>query len=121
MGKSIYGKARSLGSFGYVVAVLIISMLTGVYGEQTILWMMILGLTALLIIQLMPAPPMLSVLPKQETAKKVSMKDLFKMKSFVVVLIVVILLQGAHASYYNYSYIYLQELGCEIHFILESS
>ena len=116
-GKVHYGKARSLGSFGYVVAVLIISMLTGAYGEQTILWMMILGLTALLAIQLMPAPPMLSVLPKQETAKSVSMKDLFKMKSFVVVLVVVILLQGAHASYYNYGYIYLQELNVNAFYI----
>ena len=116
-GKVHYGKARSLGSFGYVVAVLIISMLTGVYGEQTILWLMILGLTALLIIQLMPAPPMLSVLPKQEKSNSISMKDLFKMKSFVVVLIVVILLQGAHASYYNYGYIYLQELNVSAFYI----
>ena len=45
------------------------------------------------------------------------MKDLFKMKSFVVVLIVVILLQGAHASYYNYGYIYLQELNVNAFYI----
>lgn len=106
-----YGKARSLGSFGYVVAVLFISMLTGVYGEQVILWGMILGLTALLAIQLMPAPQVLSVVPvKEKNAKSLSMKSLFKVKSFAVVLIVVILLQGAHASYYNYGYIYLQNL-----------
>lgn len=105
-----YGKARSLGSFGFIVAVLIISMITGMYGEQMILWMMILGLTALLAIQFMPAPAILSVIPKQENAKSLSMKGLFQVKSFAVVLIVVILLQGAHASYYNYGYIYLQDL-----------
>lgn len=105
-----YGKARSLGSFGYVVAVLIISMITGMYGEQMILWAMIFGLTALLAIQLMPAPNVLSLAPPKETGKALSMKGLFDVKSFIVVLFVVILLQGAHASYYNYGYIYLQEL-----------
>lgn len=105
-----YGKARSLGSFGYVVAVLIISMITGMYGEQMILWAMILSLTALLAIQLMPAPNVLSFAPVKENSKALSMKGLFDVKSFIVVLFVVILLQGAHASYYNYGYIYLQEL-----------
>ncbi|MCM3720721.1 MULTISPECIES: MFS transporter [Solibacillus] len=105
-----YGKARSLGSFGFVVAVLIISMISGMYGEQMILWMMILGLTALLIIQFMPAPQVLSIVPVKEDGKTLSMKGLFEVKSFIIVLFVVILLQGAHASYYNYGYIYLQDL-----------
>ena len=105
-----YGKARSLGSFGFVVAVLIISMISGMYGEQMILWMMILGLTALLIIQFMPAPQILSLVPVKENGKTLSMKGLFEVKSFIIVLFVVILLQGAHASYYNYGYIYLQDL-----------
>lgn len=112
-----YGKARSLGSFGYVVAVLVISMLTGMYGEQMILWTMIFGLTALLAIQLMPAPQVLSFAPKQENAKALAMKSLFKVKSFGVVLLVVILLQGAHASYYNYGYIYLQDLNVNPYYI----
>lgn len=105
-----YGKARSLGSFGFVVAVLIISMISGMYGEQMILWMMILGLAALLIIQFMPAPLILSLVPVKENGKTLSMKGLFEVKSFIIVLFVVILLQGAHASYYNYGYIYLQDL-----------
>ena len=105
-----YGKARSLGSFGFVVAVLIISMISGMYGEQMILWMMILGLAALLIIQFMPAPQVLSLVPLKENGKTLSMKGLFEVKSFIIVLFVVILLQGAHASYYNYGYIYLQDL-----------
>ncbi|MER2048871.1 MAG: MFS transporter [Solibacillus sp.] len=105
-----YGKARSFGSFGFVVAVLIISMISGMYGEQMILWMMIVGLAALLIIQFMPAPQVLSLVPVKENGKTLSMKGLFKVKSFIIVLFVVILLQGAHASYYNYGYIYLQEL-----------
>ena len=38
------------------------------------------------------------------------MKELWKVKTFPIVLIVVFLLQGAHAAYYNYGYIYLQGL-----------
>ncbi|MGN7476741.1 MFS transporter [Solibacillus silvestris] len=112
-----YGKARSLGSFGYVVAVLIISMLTGIYGEQMILWMMIFGLTALLAIQLMPAPQVLSLAPAKGNGKALSMKGLVEVRSFIVVLFVVILLQGAHASYYNYGYIYLQDLNANPFYI----
>ena len=109
-GKLHYGKARSFGSFGYVVAVLILSMLTGLYGDQMILWMMIFGLTALLVIQFMPAPQVLTLPPLKEERTSLSIKELFKYKSFIVVLLVVIFLQGAHASYYNYGYIYLQDL-----------
>lgn len=105
-----YGRARSFGSFGFVVAVLIISMISGMYGERMILWMMILGLTALLIIQFMPAPQVLNMVTVKEERKTLSMKGLFEVKSFIIVLFVVILLQGAHASYYNYGYIYLQDL-----------
>lgn len=104
-----YGKARSFGSIAFIVSVLIISMFTGIFGEQAILWSMIIGLFGMLVMQFMPAPEILSEKPKV-TKKAVSMKQLVSMKSFLVVLIVVILLQGAHASYYNYGYIYLQHL-----------
>ncbi|ATP41234.1 3-phenylpropionate MFS transporter [Solibacillus sp. R5-41] len=106
-----YGKARSLGSIGYVLSVLVISMFTGTYGEQVILWFMILGLIALLAIQLLPAPKILLMRPVHEkNTKSLSMKGLLEVKSFAVVLLVVILLQGAHASYYSYGYIYIQDL-----------
>lgn len=75
------------------------------------------GLTALFAIQLMPAPQILSDIPKPDNTKVLSMKSLFKVKSFAGVLIVVILLQGAHASYYNYSYIYLQNLNVNAFYI----
>lgn len=110
-GKVHYGKSRSYGSIGFVVAVLIISMLTGVWGEQAILWSMIIGLLFLLIKQFMPTPPVLLVTPSPQDRKgKLSMKELWKVKTFPIVLVVVFLLQGAHAAYYNYGYIYLQGL-----------
>lgn len=106
-----YGKSRSYGSIGFVIAVLIISMFTGVWGEQAILWSMIIGLLFLLIKQFMPTPPVLLVTPSSQDRKgKLSMKELWKVKTFPIVLVVVFLLQGAHAAYYNYGYIYLQGL-----------
>lgn len=106
-----YGKARSFGSFGFVVAVLILSMLTGNFGEAAILWSMIAGLITMLIIQLLPAPEVLSETPMKQTKdQSFSMKALWEIKGFPIVMLIVILLQGAHASYYNYGYIYLQDL-----------
>jgi PPP family 3-phenylpropionic acid transporter len=117
-GKVHYGKSRSYGSIGFVIAVLIISMLTGFWGEQAILWSMIIGLILLLIKQFMPTPGPLLTKPSIEDRKqKLSMKELWKVKTFPVVLIVVFLLQGAHAAYYNYGYIYLQELDVNAFYI----
>src|SRR5690606_41059981 len=53
----------------------------------------------------------------KENGKTRSMKRLFEVKSFTIVLCVVILLQGAHASYYNYGYIYLQDLNVNPYYI----
>ncbi len=59
----------------------------------------------------MPTPPVLLVTPSPQDRKgKLSMKELWKVKTFPIVLVVVFLLQGAHAAYYNYGYIYLQGL-----------
>lgn len=106
-----YGKSRSYGSIGYVVAVLVVSVLTGICNESAILWSMFVGLFVLGSIQLLPAPVVLSTKPTLEERKKSSsMLQLFAYKQVVVVLVIVILLQGSHASYYHYAYIYLQHL-----------
>ena len=106
-----YGKSRSYGSFGFVIAVLIISMLTGVFGKQMIFWSMIVGLIGMLLMQLTATPKVLLAVPtKEEREQSLSMKTLWKLKGFPVVLFIVILLQGAHASYYSYGYIYLEDL-----------
>lgn len=113
-----YGKSRSYGSIGYVISVLIISMLTGKFGEQAILWSMLIGLMIMLVVQLLPAPAILALKPTIEDRKSsFSMRQLFATKSFIFVMLVVILLQGAHASYYNYAYIYLQDLKVNPYYI----
>lgn len=107
-----YGKSRSYGSIGFIVSVLILSVITGYFGDGAILWAMISGLAVMLILSLTPAPPVLLIKPKVgPNEKKQSMRDLWNVKGFPIVLLIVILLQAAHASYYNYGYIYLQDLG----------
>ena len=113
-----YGKSRSYGSIGFVISVLIISIVTGYFGEQAILWSMMVGLCLMLFLRLLPTPAVLLVKPTVKDRKdSLSMRSLFQVKSFPIVLLIVILLQGAHASYYNYGYIYLQDLGVDNYYI----
>jgi MFS transporter, PPP family, 3-phenylpropionic acid transporter len=107
-----YGKSRSYGSIGFIVSVLIISMVTGYFGEQAILSSMVIGLCFMLMMHLLPTPAVLAEKPSVKDRKdSLTFKSLWQIKSFPIVLLIVILLQGAHASYYNYGYIYLQDLG----------
>ncbi len=105
-----YGKSRSWGSIGFVIAGLILTVFTGALGDQVILWMMLLGTMVLVYLSLLRAPDVLTEKPKVDKTKQGGMLKLFTIKHFALVLLVVILLQAAHASYYNYGYIYLQEL-----------
>lgn len=106
-----YGKSRSYGSIGFVIAVLIISMLTGVFGQNVIYWSLVISLIGMLFMQQLATPKELLVVPtKEQRAKSLSMKSLWSIKGFPIVLVIVILLQGAHASYYSYGYIYLGDL-----------
>lgn len=113
-----YGKSRSYGSLGFVISVLIVSVVTGYFGEQAILWSMIAGLCFILFIHFLPTPAVLLVKPTiGERKESLTMRSLWQVKSFPIVLLVVVLLQGAHASYYNYGYIYLQNLHIKNYYI----
>lgn len=57
----------------------------------------------------MNTPAVLSEKPKPGQTRG-AIRKLFSIRHFGLVLIIVILLQAAHASYYNYGYIYLQEI-----------
>jgi PPP family 3-phenylpropionic acid transporter len=108
-----YGKSRSFGSIGYTVGLLLIGAVTAMWNEQAILWVMLIGLAFMWFLHTRPAPPSLSIKPqvREGKNKKSEVKRLITSKPFVTVLVLSILLQGAHASYYNYGFIYLQELG----------
>ncbi len=109
-GRVHYGKSRSYGSISFVISVLILSLVVGYLGEQAILWCMIVYLVIMLGLQALPAPEVLNIKPTAEDrSQKFSMRSLWKIKGFPVVMVLAILLQGSLASYYNYSYIYLQK------------
>ncbi|MGN1402111.1 MAG: 3-phenylpropionate MFS transporter [Bacillus sp. (in: firmicutes)] len=113
-----YGKSRSYGSMGFIISVFILSMVTGAFGDAAILWLMIICLAAMVLLGRMPAPDILLAQPEHSGHRdKPSIKSLFKTRGFLTVLAVVVLLQASHASYYNYGYIYLQDLGVSKYYI----
>lgn len=105
-----YGKSRSWGSIGFVVAGILLTAFTGVLGDEVILWGLLLGIFLFMLIGQLQTPKALLAKPEKSKENPFKMRDLFKIKDFKLVLLVVILLQAAHASYYNYGYIYLQEM-----------
>jgi MFS transporter, PPP family, 3-phenylpropionic acid transporter len=114
-----YGKSRSFGSIGYTVGLLLIGAVTAIWNEQAILWVMLIGLASMWYLHTRPAPPSLTIKPeiREGKNKKSEIKRLISSKPFVTVLVLSILLQGAHASYYNYGFIYLQDLGVNSFYI----
>lgn len=108
-----YGKSRSFGSIGYTVALLLIGAATAIWTEQAILYIMIVGLTISTLFFMRPAPEALQLNPvhKNTTKQAINFKSLLTSKGFAIVLLLAILLQGAHASYYNFGFIFLDNLG----------
>ena len=111
-----YAKARSYGSMGFICMVLIISMLSGAFGDQLFLIGMIVVLSVFTALTWTKAPESVRLAP-EPTAERASFKKLFQVRYFPLVLLLAILLQGAHAAYYNYGYLYLQELGVSKYYI----
>lgn len=105
-----YGKSRSWGSIGFVVSGIFLTILTGAYGDRVILWALLIGTFAFICLGILKAPAVLSEKSHNSLKNKNSLLKLFKFKHFGIVLLIVILLQAAHASYYNYGYIYLQHI-----------
>ncbi|WP_010096118.1 MFS transporter [Ornithinibacillus scapharcae] len=112
-----YGRSRQWGSIGFVSIGFVITIFTGEFGDEVILWAFLIGIIALVGLNFLNAPDILSKKPEVDDTEKVSMVKLFKMKHFPLVLIIVVLLQAAHATYYNYGYIFLQDIEAPIHLI----
>lgn len=105
-----YGRSRQWGSIGFILAGMILSVFIALLGDEVILWAFLLGIIILVVLGFMQAPTILATNPPVDKVQKGSILTLFQTKHFSLVLIIVILLQAAHASYYNYGYIYLQEI-----------
>ncbi|WP_335872042.1 3-phenylpropionate MFS transporter [Bacillus sp. 2205SS5-2] len=102
-----YGKSRLWGSVGYTLALLVTGAMISFFTESSIYFVMLTGCVLMMIGTFLPAP---STIQKNESRADFSYRDLFFSKEFMLVLLVCILIQGSHASYYNYGVLYLQEL-----------
>ncbi|MED1202759.1 MFS transporter [Heyndrickxia acidicola] len=105
-----YGKSRLWGSIGFVASGMILTAFTGAFEDTLILWGLLLATLVFVCLTFMRAPDVLSEKPAATQIQKGGLLALFRIKHFGLVLIIVILLQAAHASYYNYGYIFLQAI-----------
>ncbi|WP_449621001.1 MFS transporter [Robertmurraya sp. Marseille-Q9965] len=112
-----YGRSRQWGSIGFLSIGMVLTIFTGILGDDVILWALLLGILAFVGLGFIQAPVILSEKPKVAQKQKVGMLQLFRIKYFGLVLMVVILLQAAHATYYNYGYIFLQEIHAPVYLI----
>jgi len=108
-----YGRSRSFGSAGFMAAVLTIGFSTAQFGEEAILWVMIAALAFVVLASSWKAPEALTDKPIREDQQSTWQlaKVLLKQKEFLAALVIVVLIQGSHASYNSYSFIYLQDIG----------
>ncbi|MGI2328869.1 3-phenylpropionate MFS transporter [Planococcus sp. YIM B11945] len=107
-----YGKSRAYGSIGYTIALLMVGTATEFWQDNAIFWVMFAGLGFMAITQSIASPPSLNAKPQSKKGEaNGAVRHLLKSQGFLTVLLVSLLLQGTHAAYYNYGFIYLQDLG----------
>lgn len=87
-----------MGSIGFVVAGMTLTVFTESLGDEVILWALVLGILVFVVLGFMHAPIVLLEKPQVDQTKKGGMLKLFRIKHFGVVLVIVILLQAAHAG-----------------------
>jgi MFS transporter, PPP family, 3-phenylpropionic acid transporter len=112
-----YGKSRQWGSIGFVTVGVMITIFTGMFGDEVIFWALLLGMILFVSLGFMRAPEILTVKPQAKQTKRVSFLEVVKIKHFTLVLVIVLLLQAAHATYYNYGYIFLQDIEAPVYLI----
>ncbi len=105
-----YGRSRQWGSIGFIVSGILLTVFTGIYGDNMILWGLLLTTAIAVGLAFIRAPRVLSEKPKADKFEKGGWLKLLRIKNLPLVLMIVILLQAAHASYYNYGYLFLQEI-----------
>jgi MFS transporter, PPP family, 3-phenylpropionic acid transporter len=112
-----YGRSRQWGSIGFVSVGMLLTVFTGMFGDEVIFWALLLGIIGFVYLSFMNAPDILSKKPQVDQTQNAGLFHLFRTKNFSLVLIIVILLQAAHATYYNYGYIFLQNIHAPIYLI----
>lgn len=104
-----YGRARSYGSIGFVCMVFLLTFAVSMVGEQAILWLMLFCIAAFCVGLTLLTPAEITEQPT-EGVQRSSFRNVLQTKGFFLVLLIVICIQGAHATYYNNGYLYLQHL-----------
>lgn len=112
-----YGRSRQWGSIGFVSVGVILTIFTGKFGDEIIFWALLLGIIGFVGLSFMNAPAILAKKPQIKPTEKIGLSQLFRIKHFILVLVIVILLQAAHATYYNYGYIFLQDIHAPVYLI----
>ncbi|MCU9613438.1 MFS transporter [Caldibacillus lycopersici] len=112
-----YGRSRQWGSIGFVTVGMVLTIFTGMFGDEVIYWALLLAILAFVCLGFMQAPAILAKNPQVNKTEKGGLLQLLHIKHFSLVLTIVILLQGAHATYYNYGYIFLQDIHAPIYLI----
>ncbi|PPA70587.1 MFS transporter [Jeotgalibacillus proteolyticus] len=102
-----YGRSRSFGSAGYTVSLIFIGVTTAIWTESSIMAMMIIGTGLLIMTSFLQAPDALATKSAPQLG---GYRAIFKTPGFAAVLSICVLIQGSHAAYYSYGFIYLQEL-----------
>ncbi|WP_087978497.1 MULTISPECIES: MFS transporter [Bacillus] len=113
-GEISYGRCRSYGSFGYIVALLLMGVVISILGEKAIIYVMISGLMIFALLASLRAP---NTLREKNERAGMSIKKLFQSKSFVLVLLLCVILQSAHAAYYSYAVLFLGGIGVQPEYI----
>lgn len=105
-----YGKSRQWGSIGFVFAGVFLSIFIALFGDQIILLALLIGVAVFVYLGFRPAPAILSAKPQAQQTKAAGLSKLFQLNHLWLILLIVILLQAGHASYYNYGYLYLKTI-----------
>lgn len=108
-----YGKSRAWGSIGFVVCGMLLTVFVSQFGNGVIIWGMLAIVTYFTVLLYTPAPVILTQKPNVE-GERLELFSLFKIQHLALVFVIVFLLQGQHATYYNYGYLYLQKIGSPI-------
>ena len=105
-----YGKTRLWGSIGFMLASALTGVLVESFDHQVILFTIIAGLAALLLLTVTPVRN----LPQDTTTsskRSSSFIAILSRPSFWPFLLITALLQGAHAAYYGFGAVYWQDIG----------
>lgn len=110
-----YGKARLTGSLAFIGANLSAGWLLGIWGNQLVIWLIASLLLFYILVQtLTPNPYPQDPDTTTATLKPITYQEILANKPMRSLIIVLALIQGAHASYYTYSALYWTQLGVSV-------